>query len=324
MRTYIIRRLLLIVPTLFLVSLFVFFTIRLIPGDVIELMVQEGGQAASGSEEEQEAAMTAMRERLGLNIPLHVQYGRWVGDIVLRGDLGESLYTGRSVTQMIKERLPVSFELGLLAMIIALLLAIPMGVYSAIRQDTVGDYVGRSVAIAFIALPSFWIGTIVIVFPSVWWGWMPPISYVPFGEDPLANLGQFGIPAAIMGMVMSGTTMRMTRTMMLEVLRQDYIRTAWSKGLRERIVVFRHALKNALIPVVTIIGLQLPILIGGSVVMEQIFSLPGLGILLVEALNTRDYLVLSGLNIFMATVVLLSILATDLTYGLLDPRVRHR
>jgi peptide/nickel transport system permease protein len=323
MRAYIIRRLALIVPTLLLVSIIIFFTVRFIPGNVIELMVQEAGPEAAGSPEDQEAMLEAMRQKLGLDIPIHIQYGRWMRDIILHGNLGKSLWTGRSATQIIVERLPVSFELGLLAILIGLLIAIPVGVYSAIRQDTVGDYIGRSFAIACIALPSFWIGTIVMVYPSVWWGWTPPVQYIPFIENPAGNLRQFILPAFIVGMVMSGQTMRMSRTMMLEVLRQDYIRTAWSKGLKERVVVFRHALKNAMIPVVTIVGLQLPILIGGSVVIEQIFCLPGLGILLLEVLNTRDYLVLSGLNLFMATVVLISILLTDLTYGFLDPRVHY-
>jgi len=285
-------------------------------------MVQEAGPEAMGSEEEQDAAFDAMREKLGLDVPVHIQYGRWIGDIILHGDLGKSMWTRRSATKMIMERLPVSLELGSLAIIIALFISIPIGVYSAVRQDTVGDYIGRSFAIACIALPSFWIGTMVMVYPSVWWGWTPSVEYIPIIENPGKNLIQFILPSFILGMVMSGQTMRMSRTMMLEVLRQDYIRTAWSKGLRERIVVFRHALKNALIPVVTIVGLQLPIVVGGSVVIEQIFCLPGLGILLLEVLSTRDYLVLSGLNLFMAAVVLASILATDLTYGFLDPRVR--
>jgi len=323
MRAYIIRRLLLIIPTLLLVSLIIFFTVRFIPGDVIELMVQEAGAEAMGSEEEQEAAFEAMRQKMGLDVPVHIQYGRWMENIILHGDLGKSLWTGRSATKMITERLPVSFELGLLAIIIALLISLPVGIYSAVRQDTVGDYIGRSFAIACIALPSFWIGTMVMVYPSVWWGWTPSVEYIPIIENPGKNLIQFILPAFILGMVMSGQTMRMSRTMMLEVLRQDYIRTAWSKGLKERVVVTRHALKNALIPVITIVGLQLPIVVGGSVVIEQIFCLPGLGILLIEVLNTRDYLVLSGLNLFMAAVVLVSILAIDLTYGFLDPRVRY-
>jgi len=256
-------------------------------------------------------------------VPVHIQYGKWLGGL-FRGDLGESLWTNRPILNEIAGRLPISLELGILAIITGLLIAFPIGVYSAIRQDTGGDYIGRSFAIICIAVPSFWIGTMVMVFPSVWWNWSPPVEYVPITENLRENLLQFIIPAVIMGMVMSGTTMRMMRTMMLEVLRQDYIRTAWAKGLRERVVVIRHALKNALIPVVTIIGMQIPILIGGSVIMEQIFCLPGIGRLLILSLNTRDYPVISGINVMLASAILVINLVVDITYGYLDPRVQYR
>ena len=215
-------------------------------------------------------------------------------------------------------------ELGTLAIAIAMVIALPIGVYSAIRQDTAGDYASRTFAVILISLPGFWVATMVVVYPSIWWGWSPPIEYIPFVEDPLANIAQFILPAVVMGAAMSGTTMRMTRTMMLEVLRQDYIRTAWSKGLKERVVVMKHALKNALIPIVTIVGMMVPVLIGGSVIMEQIFGLPGIGLLVIEAVNKRDYTVISGVNIVMASAVLLINLLVDLTYGYLDPRIRHR
>jgi peptide/nickel transport system permease protein len=260
---------------------------------------------------------------MGLDVPIYVQYGQWVGS-AFRGDLGESLWSGRSITTELAAKLPISFELGVLAIITALIIALPIGIYSAIRQDTGGDYMGRSFAILCISLPSFWLGTMVIVFPSVWWNWTPSMEYIPFTSNPAANMVQFIIPGVIMGMVMSGTTMRMTRTMMLEVLRQDYIRTAWSKGLAERVVVTRHALKNALIPVVTIIGLQIPILIGGSAIMETIFVLPGVGRYLVEALGRRDYPILSGINLVMAAFVLIVNLVIDLIYAYLDPRVQYR
>ena len=316
MRVYLLRRLLLIPPTLLLVTIIIFLLIRLIPGSVIDIMAAQaiGDQALN---------VRMVEEKLGLNVPIHVQYGRWMKN-VMQGDLGASLWTNRPVTQVLTERLPVSLELGTMAIIIALLIALPIGIYSAIRQDTAGDYIGRTFAILCIALPSFWLGTIVVVLPSVWWGWSPSLNYVTFPEDPLGNLEIFIIPAVIMGMVMSGTTMRMTRTMMLEVLRQDYIRTAWSKGLSERVVVIRHAMKNALIPVVTIIGLQLPVLIGGSVVLEQIFVLPGVGRLLIEAITKRDYTVVSGINLFMAAFILVVNLAIDMTYAYLDPRVHYR
>jgi peptide/nickel transport system permease protein len=217
----------------------------------------------------------------------------------------------------------VSAELGLLALILGQLIALPIGVYSAIRQDSTGDYFGRSLAILCIAVPSFWIGTMVMVFPALWWNWAPPMRYIPFSDDPMGNIGQFIIPAIILGMVLSGTTMRMTRTMMLEVLRQDYIRTAWAKGLSERTVVMRHALKNAMIPVVTIVGMQLPLLIGGSVVLEQIFNLPGVGRYMLSVINKRDYPVISGINLIMASFVLVINLAVDVAYAFLDPRIHY-
>jgi len=186
-----------------------------------------------------------------------------------------------------------------------------------------GDYIGRSFAILCISLPGFWLGTMVMVFPAVWWGWSPPMRYIPITENLGQNLLQFIIPAVIMGMVMSGTTMRMSRTMMLEVLRQDYIKTAWSKGLKEKRVVIRHAMKNAMIPVITIIGLQVPVLIGGSVIMERIFNLPGIGRLLIDALGQRDYPVISGVNVVMATAVLVINLVVDVIYAYLDPRISY-
>jgi len=317
MRTYIIRRLLLIIPTLILASLIVFFMIRLIPGEVIDMMVGEHEVVTKMDRE-------AIEHALGLDVPIHVQYGRWVGDIVLHGSLGNSLWKQIPVTGLILERLPVTLELGLLALIVAQLVALPIGIYSSIRQDTWGDYIGRSFAIMCIAVPGFWIGTMIMVFPALWWRWSPAVILIRFTEDPIGNLQMFIIPAIVLGMLMSGMTMRMTRTMMLEVLRQDYIRTAWSKGLTERVVVMRHALKNALIPVITIIGFQLPVLIGGAVIMEQIFALPGIGRLMLDAIFQRDYPIVSGVMLFLAFFVLLINLGVDLTYAFLDPRVHYR
>ena len=320
MSAYILRRLLLLIPTLFLVTIIVFLMVRLIPGDIIDLIMKEHMfETKTG----REVNIEAIKSRLGLDLPMHVQYGRWIAD-VFRGDLGESMWTNRPVTQELRNRLPVSLELGLLGIIVGMLIAVPVGIYSAIRQDTMGDYLGRSFAILCIAVPNFWVATMVIVFPSIWWQWTPPLEYIPLADNPIENFKQFIIPAAILGMVLSGYTMRMTRTMMLEVLRQDYIRTAWSKGLRERIVVIRHALRNALIPVVSMIGLLLPILIGGTVVIEQIFALPGIGRLMLTAIQRRDYPILSGVNVVTAGFVLIVNLVVDLTYAWLDPRVQYR
>jgi peptide/nickel transport system permease protein len=320
MSAYIIRRLLLLIPTLFLVTIIVFLMVRLIPGDVIDLIMEEH---MFETKRGREVNIEAIEKRLGLDLPIHVQYGRWISD-VFRGDLGESMWTDRPVTEELRSRLPVSLELGLLGIIVGLLIAVPVGIYSAIRQDTIGDYLGRSFAILCIAVPNFWVATMVIVFPSIWWQWTPSLEYIPLAENPIENFKQFIIPAAILGMVLSGYTMRMTRTMMLEVLRQDYIRTAWSKGLRERVVIIRHALKNALIPVVSIAALQIPVLIGGSVIIEQIFSLPGMGRYFLEAIADRDYTIVSGINLVVASVVLLNNLVTDMTYAYLDPRVQYR
>jgi peptide/nickel transport system permease protein len=266
----------------------------------------------------------AIEHELGLDVPIHIQYGRWAGNIFLHGSLGLSLWKKIPVTGLILERLPITLELGLMAIIVALIIALPIGVYSATRQDTAGDYLGRTISILAMSVPGFWLGTMIMVFPALWWGWSPQVQLIRFVDDPLGNLGMFIIPATLDGLAMSGVTMRMTRTMMLEVLRQDYIRTAWSKGLRERVVVLRHALKNALIPVVTIIGLQMPIVIGGTVIMETIFALPGIGLLMYNGILNRDYPIVSGVMLFMATFVLIMNLIVDLTYSFLDPRVQYR
>ena len=320
MRAYIIRRLLLVIPTLFILSILVFLSVRFIPGDVIDTMVGDMMKWGGGPAEVDREALEHM---LGLDVPVYVQYGRWMGGILLHGSLGESLLGGWAVEERILGRLPVTFELGVMAIVIGLLIALPVGIYSAIRQDTAADYAGRSVAIIGLATPNFWLGIMVMVYPAIWWGWSPPMEWVSFTEDPLGNLGVFFIPGLILGTASAAATMRMTRTMMLEVLRQDYIRTAWAKGLKERVVIMRHAVKNALIPVVTMIGLQLPILVGGSVIMENIFNLPGLGRLLLVALNNRDYPVVSGVNLVFATMVLGVNLLIDLIYPYLDPRVRY-
>jgi len=316
MRTYLIRRLLLIIPTIFLASLIVFFMVRLIPGDIIDQMLEQ----RESTNPELDRAM--IEHSLGLDVPIHIQYGRWMGDIILHGDLGNSLWEDTPVIENIVARLPVTFELGLLALVVALSISFPIGIYSAIRQDTVGDYIGRSFAILCIAVPGFWLGTMVMVFPSIWWGWSPPILLIRFTDNPAGNLAQYIVPAVVLGMAMAGVSMRMTRSMMLEVLRQDYIRTAWSKGLKERVIVMRHALRNALLPVVTIVGLQVPILIGGTVIIEQIFALPGMGRLMLSAILERDYTIVTGTMLIVAVVVLLTNLAVDLTYGYLDPRVQ--
>ena len=283
MRAHVIRRLLLVIPTLFILSILVFLSVSFIPGDVIDVM-QSRMDGLGRVDREQ------LERMLGLDQPVYVQYGRWLGDILLHGSLGRSLMGDWLVEEKILARLPVTIELGVLSIVIGLLIALPVGIYSAIRQDTAVDYAGRSIAILGLATPNFWLALMVMIYPAIWWGWSPPMRLITFGEDPLGNLGMFLIPSLILGTYLAAATMRMTRTMMLEVLRQDYIRTAWSKGLKERVVVVRHAVKNVLIPVVTLIGLQLPILVGGAVIIENIFNLPGLGRLMLVALNDRERL----------------------------------
>ncbi len=333
MRAYLIRRLLLIIPTLFIVTVIVFLTVRFVPGSVLDLMVaQMQSTAMTGLD------IDVLRQLLGLDAPMHLQYARWLGvwpqglshvsagDFagIIQGDFGASIWSNEPVMRMLAQRLPISLELGGMSMIIAFLIALPIGVFSAIRQDTWGDYTGRTFAIVAISVPAFWLGTMVVVYPSIYWGWTPPIEYIPLVEDVGANLLQFLLPAAILGMGLSGITMRMTRTMMLEVLRQDYIRTAWAKGLRERTIIVRHAMKNALIPVITIVGGMIPLLIAITVIVEQIFTLPGVGRLLFTALVRRDYPVISGINFVIAIIILITNVVIDLAYGWLDPRIQYR
>lgn len=314
MRLLIIRRLLALLPTLIFTSIIVFASIRMIPGDVIDLMLAQNDISTGNDRAVIEAA-------LGLDQPIYIQYFAWVVD-VLSGDLGRSLWQNTPVTEQLALTLPITFELGFLALLVALSVAIPIGIYSAMRQDSMGDYITRSFSLLMLAVPSFWLATLVMVFPSVWWRWAPPLQYTPFLEDPVANLAHMSVPAILLGLSLSAVTMRMTRTMMLEVLRQDYIRTARAKGLQENIVIVRHALRNCLIPVVTLVGLQAPLLIGGAVILEQIFVIPGMGLMLLEAVFQRDYPVVTGVFLVVGVSILLINLVVDLTYSLLDPKVR--
>lgn len=328
MQTYIIRRLLLVIPTAFFISLIVFFLFRLVPGDIVDAIMfamEEQGEIDPVDE-------IILQRQFGLDASVIEQYGRFLGVTkqkdgiyagLLQGDLGYSWITRQPVTEMIKKKIPITLELGIFALIIAQLIALPIGVVSALRQNTWADYLGRSFAILAISVPSFWIATVVIVYPSIWWGYVPAIRWVGFTDNPLKNLNNMIVPVLVTGLLMSGGNMRMTRTMMLEVLRRDFIRTAWSKGLRERVVVYRHALKNAMIPVITIIGMQVPILIGGSVIIEQIFSLPGMGYMMVMALNARDYPVVNGVMLVFAFGIVVINLLVDLTYGILDPKIKY-
>ena len=322
MRAYAIRRFLLIIPTMFILTVILFVLIRAMPGDVVEMMVQEQvWQQEMGTESE--LNVEAIRHMLGLDVPAPVQYFRWVGGI-LRGDWGKSLWTNDTLMDMMRLKLPVTIELAFLSMVLGLIFSVPIGIYAAVRQDTIGDYLGRSWSIMALAVPAFWVATLVMIYPSIWWGWAPTVRYIPLVEDPMGNLKQFILPALILGMFTSGGTMRITRTMMLEVLRQDYIRTAWSKGLKERAIIFRHAARNTMIPVITLASGMIPALFGGSVIMEQIFCLPGMGRYLLTAIASRDYVIVSGQNLIFALLVMVVIVFTDLSYAYADPRIRYR
>jgi peptide/nickel transport system permease protein len=313
LRRYLAKRLLVAVPSLLIASLIVFTLPRLIPGDVVVLMLAEKAYAKDIDE---------LRAKLGLDRPLPVQYFEWLGKAA-RGDLGESLWTKRPVLEEIGQRLPVTFELALLGLVVALIIAIPVGVISAARQDTIADYVARSAAILGLSVPAFWLATLLIVLPAIWWGWRPVTGFVEFSQDPISHVAQLLLPAAILGIAVGAALMRLTRGMLLEVLRQDYVRTAWAKGLGERVILMKHALRNAVIPVVTLLGTQLPQIIGGTVIIETVFGLPGMSRFLFDAINQRDYPVIQGVNLVVVSIIVLVNLGVDALYAVLDPRIRY-
>ncbi|HET6615089.1 MAG TPA: ABC transporter permease [Dehalococcoidia bacterium] len=325
MRQYILKRLLLAIPTLIGVSLVVFFMLRILPGDIV--------QQVAGDNEVTPEVRARIEEDLGLDRPAYEEYFDWLGG-VLTLDFGRSLRDRTPINDRLSDALPTTIEMAGLALIISLIIALPVGIISAIRQDTIIDYVSRSVAIGALAIPTFWLGTMIIVFSSNWFNWATPLpaDYRQLWEDPWANL-QYMIfpfgnfiplgPSVVLGVSLSGTVMRLTRTQMLEVQRQDYVRTAWAKGLHERSIIVGHALKNALIPVVTVVGLQIPILVGGSVVVESIYNVPGIGQWFYAAMLQRDYTVVQGIALLTAVAVVLSNLLVDVTYAYLDPRIRY-
>ncbi len=314
MRRYFIRRILLLFPTLFLVSILVFAVVRVIPGSVIDLMAAE-----QGMENREE-----MMELLGLDQPILVQYWDYLYNIFRYGDMGRSLWTGEEITGELIDRLPVSAQLGAMTLFLTICLGVPIGVISALKQDTALDYVLRSFAIGGLSVPYFWTAVLFLTFSAIWFTWVPPMEFASIFDDPIASVGQMLAPAIIMSVSMSAGIMRMTRTMMLEVMREDYIRTARAKGLTYWTVVIRHALKNAMIPVVTIIGMNVTLLVGGTVIMESIFSIPGMGRYLVAAISFRDYPVIQGVNLVICTTIIILNLLVDLTYGYLDPRIRYQ
>ncbi len=316
MYKYVIRRLLLAIPVLLLSSLIVFGLMRVMPGDALTALMAESGNVG-------EKDLQKLRKDLGLDLPYYKQYLIWIWQMVSLNP-GYSIFTNEPISVALKKSVPVTIELALLAMALGLIIAIPVGVLSATRQDKPSDYAGRLVAISGLSLPDFWLGTLVITFAAIWFRWIPPLGYARLWESPWTNLQQFLLPAAVLGFRLSAATMRMTRSTVLEVLREDYVRTAWAKGLGERIIIYKHALKNALIPVVTLVGGQFGTLLAGTVIVETIFALPGMGRLTVEAILFRDYpIVQTNVMLVAGTLVTLNLLV-DLTYAWLDPRIRYR
>jgi peptide/nickel transport system permease protein len=313
MRKYVASRLLVAIPSLLIASFIVFSLPRLLPGDVVQLMLEE---RAYGKD------LDDLRAKLGMDRPIYQQYFTWLGSVV-QGHLGESLWTKRPVVEELTRRLPVSLKLGLLALVFAVSIALPIGVLAAVRQDTLADYLARSLAILGLSVPGFWLATLVVVLPALWWNWSPPIQFTEFSADPWAHVTQFILPAFILGVASSAAIMRLTRATLLEVLRQDYVRTAWAKGSRERSVVLKHGLKNALIPVVTVLGIQIAQILGGTVIFETIFGFPGMGRFLFDAINQRDYPVIQGINLLIVSVIVLMNLLVDACYAFLDPRIRY-
>jgi peptide/nickel transport system permease protein len=309
-----------------MVTILTFLFLRVfLPADVIDLIIGEYGR-------NDPALREALEKELGISGNLFSQYLDWIGlswfwggpTGILQGDLGESLHSGRPVLGELKRRVPVSFELGLWAQLSAIIVSVPLGVWAALKQDKWPDYGLRSSAILLNSVPSFWIAVLVITFGSIWFNWAPPINFKYLTEDPIAHLKIMALPALIIGITPSGGLIRLIRTQMLEVLRQDYIRTAHAKGLSQNTVLYKHALRNALIPVVTVIGVGLPNIIAGTVIFEQIFIIPGMGRYLVDAVNNLDYPVVQGLNLVFALLLMFSILLVDLSYAFLDPRIRFR
>ena len=319
MKAYLIRRVLGLLPILLGLSLLVFFIMRMLPGDVA-MMILAGDVDDVGHVDPE--ALEVLREQLGLNKPLIVQYFSWVGGL-LTLDAGNSLWSGRPVFVEIGERLPLTAELAALAMVISIVIALPLGILSALRQDTWLDYMFRTISIAGLAVPNFWIGTLIILFLSVWFGWAPPLGYVGFFEDPWVNIQQLFWPALVVGYGNAAIIARMTRSTMLEVLREDYIRTARSKGLDQNTILTVHALKNAMLPVLTLAAISLGHLLNGTVILETIFTLPGIGRYLVDAIFNRDYPVVQTIVLLLGVLFVVLNLITDILYGVLDPRIRY-
>ncbi len=315
MKTYLLQRLGIAALTLFGMSLVIFVLLRLAPGDIVDILFSAGGYVNASER-------AAIEKELGIDRPIWIQYLEWIRHMAT-GDLGKSYRYDLPAWEIIRPLLPITLELATLSMIVAVLLGVPTGVISAVRQDTALDYVLRVISLAGLSMPSFWLGMVIILALVAWVGWIPPMTYVPARENFKLHVIQFALPAMAVGYRSSALIMRITRSALLEVMREDYIRTARAKGQGERTVIWSHALKNAILPVVTVIGIEFAFLIGGLVVTETVFNLPGIARFLVQAILWRDYPIVQSLVMFIAAVVILSNLAVDMLYGVLDPRVRY-
>lgn len=317
MQRYIAERILLSIPTLIGITLLVFVGLRVaLPASAVDLILGEAGQ------KDQELRKNIEKD-LGLDGGIPNQYIRWVGHMVT-GDFGKSIHNGYAISDELAARIPVSVELGLWGLFMAVLIAVPTGMYAAIKQDRWPDYGLRSVAILVDSLPSFWVAILIITFGSIWFHWAPPLHYQQLWQDPVQHLAIIATPALIIGLTPAGGLIRLVRTQMLEVLRQDYVRTAHAKGLSPNAVFFKHALRNSLLPVVTVIGLALPTLIAGTVIFENIFLLPGMGRYLLSAVTSLDYPVIQAVNVIFAFMLIVAVLLVDMTYAVLDPRIRFQ
>ena len=322
MKSYVAKRALLFVPTMFLVTVAVFVIMRIVPGDPALIILGEGEDGAADNLTE--AKLAKLRAKLGTDRPIYVQYGTWVGNM-LKGNLGDSyFYEGKpQVTFYLKDRIPTTIELALMSLVLASVVAVPLGVLSAIKQDSVSDYAARIITLLGIALPNFWVAVMTIFFLVLIFQWAPPLAYEKVWNDPWTNFQQLIFPAIALGTSNMAFIARITRSAMLEVLREDYIRTARSKGLAERVIVYRHALRNALLPVVTLFGFELGRLISGTVIIETIFLVPGMGKLLIDSIGNRDFPMIQAVVLVIAVTVLVMNLLADLLYAWLDPRIRY-
>ena len=314
MGKYVVKRVLLLIPTTFFVCLIVFTLLRAVPGSAVQQVVYRAQQSGVAMTEEM------ARERLGLDKPAPVQFVTWMGQL-LHGDLGQSMFQSDSVGSIIASHLPATLELGIMTLVLTILISVPLGLFCAAHQDSISDNVLRTLSVVLASVPLFWIGALMLVYPAVWWGYSTPIKYVSFFQNPGENLRMFIVPAILGAITTAGSQIRAVRTLTLEVLQQDYIRTAWAKGARERRVLFAHAFRNILIPIITLFGGSVAGLVGGSVVLENMFNIPGIGQQMVLALSNRDYTLVQGTTLVFGLFVMIVNLIVDIAYKWCDPRV---